>query len=176
MDIYCAFLRGVNVNGKTMKMADARSVLTAAGFEDVTSVLASGNLIFRTDRSRPTLRTSLEEALSTHYRDTVSLFVKSAADVAAIVSSQPFDADPEHHVYAFVCDPGFEDTLLAEFATVRPADGERATVDNGHFFWRCRKGATLDSGFSSILGRAAMRTMFTSRNMNTMRKVAARMA
>jgi len=49
MKTYCVFLRGVNVNGKTMKMAEACEVLKTAGFTGVTSVLASGNLIFQSD-------------------------------------------------------------------------------------------------------------------------------
>jgi uncharacterized protein (DUF1697 family) len=32
MKTYCAFLRGVNVNGKTMKMAEVCDVLKQAGF------------------------------------------------------------------------------------------------------------------------------------------------
>ena len=45
MKKFCAFLRGVNVKGTNMKMADVCKVFSDAGMQDVSSVLASGNII-----------------------------------------------------------------------------------------------------------------------------------
>ena len=45
MTRYAAFLRGVNVGGVTLKMADVAAAFTAAGFTDVKTVLASGNVL-----------------------------------------------------------------------------------------------------------------------------------
>ena len=53
---------------------------------------------------------------------------------------------------------------------------EAAEVSGGYFYGQCRKGATLDSGFSKILGRKSMKDKFTSRNISTIAKVAAKMA
>ena len=60
---YCAFLRGVNVNGRTMKMADVCDVFCEAGMTDVTPVLASGNIIFHSDCAQADLRIVLESAI-----------------------------------------------------------------------------------------------------------------
>ena len=46
MRCYAAFLRGVNVGGVNLKMADVAAALAAAGFDDVRTVLASGNVVF----------------------------------------------------------------------------------------------------------------------------------
>ena len=73
MKTYCAFLRGVNVNGKTMKMAKACKALTDAGFSGVVSVLASGNLIFQSDKPQSELGGILEQILSEHCSDYVCL-------------------------------------------------------------------------------------------------------
>lgn len=175
MDTYCAFLRGVNVNGKTMKMAEACEVLRRAGFMGVVSVLASGNLIFQSDLPQSGLRGLLERALSNHYGDRVSLFVKRSDEVSALLEEVPFAGDAGAHVYTFICEPGFEDVLLREFNRVTPSDKEAAEIRGGLFYWRCRKGATLDSGFSKILGRRDMREKFTSRSVGTIAKVAAKM-
>ena len=176
MKTYCAFLRGVNVNGKTMKMADACKALTDAGFTRVVSVLASGNLIFRSDKPQSELGGILEQILSGHYSDQVNLFVKNTDEVAAMLTSVPFIEDTELHIYAFVCEPGFENTLLDEFSKVTPCDQEAATISNGLFYWQCRKGATLDSGFSKILGRKSMKDQFTSRNIGTISKISTKMS
>ena len=176
MKTYCAFLRGVNVNGKTMKMAEACKALTDAGFTNVVSVLASGNLIFQSDKPQSELSGILEQALSEYYSDKVSLFVKSTDEVSAILSAVPFFEDSELHIYAFICDPGFENILLDAFGKIVPCDQEAAAVSNGLFYWQCRKGATLDSGFSKILGRKNMKDKFTSRNIRTISKISAKMS
>jgi uncharacterized protein (DUF1697 family) len=47
---YCAFLRGVNVKGTNMKMAEVCQVFKDAGMKDVASILASGNIVFSSDK------------------------------------------------------------------------------------------------------------------------------
>ena len=48
---HCAFLRGVNVNGTAMKMAEVCYVFKKAGMKDVSSVLATGNILFESDEA-----------------------------------------------------------------------------------------------------------------------------
>ena len=175
MTRYCAFLRGVNVNGRKMLMADVRSVAEQTGLLDVVTVLATGNVVFSSDDPAETVAARLAEALGEHYGGPVFLFVKDAAQVDELVGAVPFEDDPDLHVYAFVCEDGFADTLLAEFQAVVPVDGETAAVNQGCFFWRVPKGSTLDAGFSKILGSPGWRDQFTSRNISTMRKVQAAM-
>jgi len=172
--VYCAFLRGVNVNGRTMKMAEVCEVFRAAGMEQATSVLATGNILFCSDAPAGGLRDKLEKALSEHYSDDVSLFVKTAEEVRIISESAPFAPDPELHLYAFISEPGFEQVLVEEFAKITPAPQEAAAIQNGIFYWQVPKGATLDAGFSKILGRKDMKEKFTSRNLNTIGKIIAR--
>ena len=175
MKTYCAFLRGVNVNGKTMKMVETCDILKQAGFLGVISVLASGNLIFQTDKSQSELKGLLESSLSDYYNDDVHLFIKSSDEVSAILTAAPYNDDSELQIYSFICEAGFEVVLLKEFTKITPSDKESAEIKNGLFYWRCRKGATLDSGFSKILGRKDMKEKFTSRNIGTIAKIVAKM-
>ena len=47
---YVALLRGINVGGKTLiKMADLRACVEQLGFDDVSTYIASGNVLFATD-------------------------------------------------------------------------------------------------------------------------------
>lgn len=175
MKSYCAFLRGVNVNGRTMKMADVCEVFRGAGMADVVSILASGNVVFRSEKAAGELRPLLERAMSERYASEVHLFVKDKAEVDALLAGVPFAESEDHHVYAFVCEAGFEAVLMEEFGKATPTPDEKATVAGGSFYWQCRKGETLDSGFSKILGRKALRDKLTSRNVRTIAKVAAKM-
>ncbi|SDZ73099.1 Protein of unknown function [Porphyromonadaceae bacterium KH3R12] len=72
--IFCAFLRGVNVKGTNMKMAEVCSVFEKTGMENVSSVLASGNILFSSDKKKDELKALLEKAMSTHTSITMLFF------------------------------------------------------------------------------------------------------
>ena len=55
MSSYAVFLRGVNVAGITIKMADLKAALTSRPFSDVTTLLASGNVVLTRELSDETL-------------------------------------------------------------------------------------------------------------------------
>ena len=172
---YCAFLRGVNLNGRTMKMAEVCSVFSNAGMNAVFSVQASGNIVFSSDKDKMKLKAVSESALADYYGMEVHLFVKNVDEVESIFNSDPFDTDPHMHTYAFVCEVGFEKELLDEFTKIVPNEREEASVNNNVFYWRVAKGSTLDAGFSKILGRKSMKESFTSRNISTIEKIVKKM-
>ena len=63
MTRYAAFLRGVNVGGVNLKMADVADALTEAGFTAVKTILASGNVLLDSKSSVKAVRTKAEAAL-----------------------------------------------------------------------------------------------------------------
>ncbi|MES1212351.1 MAG: DUF1697 domain-containing protein, partial [Leifsonia sp.] len=63
MTDYAALLRGVNVGGVNLKMADLAEVVRGLGYTDVKTVLASGNVLFTTMDAASTARQTLEAAL-----------------------------------------------------------------------------------------------------------------
>lgn len=172
---YCAFLRGVNVKGTNMKMADVCKVFVDAGMSDVSSVLASGNIIFSSDKAESELKAILEKAMSQHFSYEAFLFVKSQNDVENFWNSNPFQKNDGFHIYGFVCNKDFEKTLLSEFENSSKAENEAAKIENGIFYWQVPKGNTLDSTFGKILGKKNMKDQFTSRNLNTFEKVIKKM-
>ena len=50
MTRYAAFLRGVNVGGVNLKMADVAKAFSEAGFDKVRTILASGNVLLDSGR------------------------------------------------------------------------------------------------------------------------------
>ena len=167
----CAFLRGVNLNGRNMKMADVCNIFSQEPVKNVRSVLATGNILFESNIERADLRCSLEKRMSEHYGMDIDLIIKDKGEIGNILSSSPFPADPDLHVYVFICEVGFERTLMERFGTITPAINEKAQINGGQFYWQVSKGSTLDSGFSKILGKKRMKDQFTSRNINTMQKI-----
>lgn len=175
MECFCAFLRGVNTGGRKMIMSEVCDAVKSSEVSNVSSVLATGNIIFTSAESKDKLKKILMDSLSGYYGEEVNLFIKSKNEIESYITSVPFEENPELHIYAFICKEGFEETLLDEFSKITPSEDEKAKISNGLFYWQCRKGSTLDSGFSKILGRKNMRDMFTSRNISTLKKISAKL-
>jgi len=167
----CAFLRGINVNGKKMMMADICDLFRQESVDNVRSVLATGNIIFDSSLSKSELKSKLENAISRHYQSSESLFIKDREEIGSILKDVPFTSRADLHIYVFICEIGFESVLMERFLSITPAADEKALIYANQFYWQVRKGETLDSGFSKILADKKLRTLFTSRNINTIQKI-----
>ena len=168
---YCAFLRGVNVKGTAMKMAEAVELFKKQGMIKVSSVLATGNILFESEENPLKLRKMLEKALSEHFDYEAFLFLKTDVQVKEILENLPFQKNENLHIYSFVCENGDENILLEEFQKVNHQEDEEAEIINQNFYWKTPKGNTLDSGFGKILGKKLLKDKFTSRNINTIEKI-----
>lgn len=168
---YCAFLRGVNVKGTNMKMAEVCEVFKNVGMQDVVSVLASGNIIFSSDKKVEDLKVILEKEMSEHFNYEAFLFVKSLEEIESFWNSNPFDKNEDWHIYTFVGNIGIENVLMKEFENSAKTENEEAKIVNGNFYWKVPKGSTLDSTFGKILGKKSLKDQFTSRNINTFERI-----
>ncbi|EJL67467.1 DUF1697 domain-containing protein [Chryseobacterium populi] len=172
---YCAFLRGVNVKGTNMKMADVCQVFKEAGMQDVSSVLASGNIVFSSDKKAEDLKKILEKAMSDHFSYEAFLFVKTQKETEAFWNSNPFEKNDDFHTYAFVGSMEVENVLMKEFDAASKVDHEKGEITNNIFYWQVPKGNTLDSSFGKILGKKSLKDQLTSRNINTFEKILKKM-
>ena len=168
---YCAFLRGVNVKGTAMKMVDVVEVFKKQGLINVSSVLATGNILFESEENPLELRKILEKALSEHFDYEAFLFLKTDAHVKEIFENSPFQKAENLHIYSFICENGDESILLKEFKKVNHQENEEVKIVNQNFYWKISKGNTLDSSFGKILGKKSLKDKFTSRNINTIEKI-----
>lgn len=168
---HCAFLRGVNVNGNAMKMVEVCDVFKKAGMKDVSSVLATGNILFESDETPENLKQKLEKALSEHFHYEAFLFLKTDEEVKEILENSPFEKDENLHIYSFICNSGDENLLMQEFLKTKHQEQEEAKIIKGNFYWKIPKGNTLDSEFGKILGKKSFKNILTSRNINTIEKI-----
>lgn len=83
---YVAFLRAVNVGGRVVKMDTLRRLLEAAGLSNVSTLIASGNVLFESGRSPEPLETLIEKTLRAGLGYEVVTMVRSAGEVASVVS------------------------------------------------------------------------------------------
>jgi len=89
---YVAFLRGINVGGhKPLKMDVLRKAFESLKFQSVTTVLASGNVLFQTrGASRTALAKKIERRLATVLKHDILVIVRTVAEIQSLVDANPF--------------------------------------------------------------------------------------
>jgi uncharacterized protein (DUF1697 family) len=96
---YVAFLRAVNVGRRTVAMATARSALDDLGFDEVTSFVNSGNLLFTATGKALTHERAIRSKLDDVFGFEVTTFVRTAAQVRSLATEKPFGAIAPGHTH-----------------------------------------------------------------------------
>ena len=174
MTQYAAFLRGVNVGGVNLKMADVAAALTDAGLDNVCTFLATGNVTLNSPDAADAVRATAEEALRKRFGYDAWVLVYPIKKVRAIVDGYPFEAEVDGYqsYVTFVSDAGVLDELaaLADEAT----DDEkiaRGPKSAGVLYWQVPKNHTLDSTIGKTMGKKQYKSSTTTRNLRTLVKV-----
>lgn len=171
MTRYAAFLRGVNVSGTTMKMADVADALTAAGFRGVRTILASGNVLLDSSDPAAKVRTKAEAALRDAFGYDAWVLVYDLDAVRTVAEKYPFEPEVEgHHSYVtFVSDPAVLEELAALAGDAKPE--EKIARGDGVLYWQVPKTSTLDSTVGKTMGKKRYKSSTTTRNLRTLTKV-----
>ncbi|WP_170826875.1 DUF1697 domain-containing protein [Flavobacterium caeni] len=118
MKTYIALLRGINVSGqKLIKMDALRKALTELDFENVSTYIQSGNILFqsKTDDVKK-LEKLIHDLIEKHFGFDVSVIVVTPQDLVDTMKSNPFANDhielPQPYV-SFLSDvPTNENTAI----------------------------------------------------------------
>jgi len=130
---FIAFLRGVNVAGRTVKKEVLLEAFAAAGLANVRTHIASGNVSFDAPArvNRRTLARRLEGLLAEAAGYAIPVFLRSAKAVAALLQQQPFKdvrvAPDMRLCIIFISDPLPEDAVLPFHSPKREFDLLHAT-------------------------------------------------
>ena len=85
MPHFIAFLRGINVGGHRVKMDRLRELFEELGLEDVSTFIASGNVIFSADSGDvQSLRVKIEEGLAKGLGYDVPTFLRTPAQLSVL--------------------------------------------------------------------------------------------
>ena len=173
--LYIALLRGINVGGhKKVAMSDLRRFLEDLGFEDVRSLLQSGNLMFRGD-TRTTV--SLERLLEVEANKSLDLattfLVRTAKEWRKVIDHNPFpeaaESDPGHLVVMFLKD---EPHMTAVKALQHAIKGPEIIRADGRQLYIVYTAGIARSRLNNKLIEDKLGTRGTGRNWNTVLKLA----
>jgi uncharacterized protein (DUF1697 family) len=169
---HAVLLRGVNVGGRTIKMAELRARLEELGCANVRTILQSGNVVLDSSKASAALKKAIETGLSEAFGYPAKVQVLGIEALRAIADASPFADDEERHSYVVFLENGLEVKLLEEAGDLDPAIDQIAGGD-GVIYWQVPVGMTLKSPFARYLTLARYKAFNTNRNLKTLRKVIA---
>lgn len=163
MQTYVAFLRAVNVGGTgKLPMESLRAMCTDAGFVAPRTYIASGNVVFETNRTERDIKAELEARLQQYAGKPVGVIIRSAVEIAAMVQGNPFPDQPGSRVTVLFSD------LLPPNDPLEGASGvtrEQVRLGRRGFF------IYYPDGQADTRLRLPAMTSGTARNMNTVSKI-----
>jgi uncharacterized protein (DUF1697 family) len=171
MGSYAVFLRGINVGGINIKMADLRAALDAAGFSNARTLLASGNVVLASSLDAAAVKRECEKCLREAFGYDAWVVVLDAARVSELVAACPYpDDDKGTHTYITLSsDQAMLDELDAAGAAL--AEAEQTRLGPEALAWLAPAGGTLDSPLSKITAKSRFKASTTTRNLRTLVKV-----
>lgn len=109
MIYYVALLRGINVGkAKRISMEDLRALIERLGYEDVRTVLNTGNVVFKGKKAaEQTIADRIQEALEIRHGIESMTVVVTATDLDSIIREDPLGnvaTSDAKHLVGFVMD------------------------------------------------------------------------
>ena len=177
MPRYVALLGSINVGGNRLTMAELRKAFEAEGFENIETVVASGNVLFDfPERPSPGLEEKLGLMMRERFAMDSAVCVRTRNEVAAALADNPFAASGvagqvHTHFLERPADPDQFAVLVADHAERGPeklALGERALYID----------YVEGVGDSRLTGKFLERRLGcrgTARNMRSLARIGAKM-
>ena len=177
MPHYIAFLRGMNLGRRRIKMDALRALFAELGFTDVATFIASGNVLFTTKaRDEAKLARQIERHLSDSLGYEVPTFLRTRAEVAAAVAFQPFSvtemAAPANTIHVGFWLKAPPAATASALSAIRTKVDEFA-VNGRDFYWLCG----IPTHESKVWSLPALKAIglppATLRNVTMLRRLAA---
>ena len=172
MTRYAAFLRGVNVGGVNLKMAEVAKAFEDAGFTNVRTILASGNVLLDSRAGVDAVRKKAEKALRDKFGYDAWVLAYDIETVAHSLEKYPVRArgrGPPLLRHVRHRRRGARRTRRARQG--RPGPTRRSNAAKGVIYWQVPKTGTLDTTIGKTMGKKRYKSSTTTRNLRTLDKV-----
>lgn len=169
MTKFVALLRGINVGGhRKLPMADLRALAEDLGLFNVRTYVASGNLLFESDRDEAAIVRMLERVIEKHFGFTVDVIVRTQSQWNAYCEANPMPRESALHPNLVMMTIGKRDPTEADVAALgarAPAD-EKVTLSARALWLYLGDGAGR-----SKMGTGSAKDIWTTRNWRTVLKI-----
>jgi uncharacterized protein (DUF1697 family) len=175
MNTYVILMRGINVGGKNkMPMSGLKKCLEDLGFSDVSTYIASGNVILKSDKRPKEIKAQIEEALPERFEldnELIKVLVLTRDQFQAVIEDKPkgFGEQPEiyHSDAIFLMGIDAAQTM----SVFDPREGiDKVWPGEGVIYSQRLSSQRTKSRLSKIMGTPAYQSM-TIRSWNTTTKL-----
>jgi len=172
---YVILLRGINVGGKNkMPMSDLKKCLGDLGFSNVSTYIASGNVILKSDKSAKEVKAQIEKALPENFEldsELIKVLVLTRDQFRAVLDKKPkgFGEQPEKYHSDTIFLMGID--AAQAMSVFDPREGvDTVWPGEGVIYSQRLSSQRTKSRLSKIIGTPAYQSM-TIRNWNTTTKL-----
>jgi uncharacterized protein (DUF1697 family) len=165
MPAYVALLRAVNVGGTgKLPMTELASMCEACGFTQVKTYIASGNVVFQSNRPEAKVKALLEAKLLKYAGKPVGVMVRDKDELAKVLENNPFPEAAPNRTVAIFCDAALPKDALTH-ATGRKHEEVKLGLREVYIHY--------GAGMADSKLRIPAAKDGTARNMNTITKLVA---
>lgn len=175
MNTYIILIRGINVGGKNkVPMADLKKCLEELGYADVSTYIASGNVILKSKKSAKTIKTEIEKALPENFKlhsELLKVLPLTRKQFEAVIDNKPkgFGDEPDKYYSdaIFLMDLDADEAM----SVFDPREGvDKVWKGNGVIYSQRLGAQRTKSRLSKIVGTPAYKSM-TIRSWSTTLKL-----
>jgi uncharacterized protein (DUF1697 family) len=113
MITYISMIRGINVGGKNIKMADLKDIYLSLNFKDVKTYIQSGNVIFKSENiDKAEITNDIQQKILEVFGYDVTVIIKTLDELRNIIGTCPFDIEEQKHVYLTFLSDNPQNSLL----------------------------------------------------------------
>ena len=170
MPRFVALLRAINTPPRHVKMDRLRSIVEGAGFEDVATYIASGNVIFDAPTAEG-VQEVLESAFAENLGFDVPVFVRTSREIVAVADLRPFGEQEDNLEISFL--PHTPDPSAVERLMEATSGNDRLAVVDREVYWS-HVGPRSESSHSEARVMRTFGMQTTQRSAKTVRKIAER--
>lgn len=171
MNIFIVLLRAVNVSGSNIiKMADLRSGLGAAGFEDVRTYIQSGNIVLRSSAKKQAVKEKVRALIADQFGLDIEVFVLELEELEAALQHAPFsDEYAPARVFITLLSAVPDAGLLDQLYSVDHGAETFCVKDKVLYFYPPE--GMAKSKMNNNYFEKKLKVRATGRNLNTVRKM-----
>jgi uncharacterized protein (DUF1697 family) len=162
-------LRGVNIGShKRVAMPALRDLLSAAGFEDVRTYVASGNVVLSSSDAPASVAAEAEQLIAAEFGFDVDVIVRTRDDLAEVVKRNPLAevaGDPKRYQVTFLVQEPDSDAL--ERAAKLSLEPERLVAIGRELYTWHPEGIGRSKLWAKLAAKGGLAARGTARNWNT---------
>jgi uncharacterized protein (DUF1697 family) len=167
-----ALLRGVNLGPvNRVPMPALRELLTQAGYEDVRTLVASGNIVLTTRRKPETVARDIQKRIKDAMGVDTPVVMRTRAELAEVLARDPLGdlvTEPRRYQVTFL-DVEPPDATVKQLEALDTGDERFVVVGREIYTWH--PNGIQNSALAKLLAGRTLGVTATARNWNTVTKL-----